>query len=767
MNNFYLYRFVYDKQNENGDICPRSATVIFCPGESINKNNLQTEIKLFYEKYHHTDEIYVIGGRNIKSELKKTFTDDRNDVFKFLYKVEKDYLDQNLHIVMYDKNGSLKTGTKKLDEGLQNRLLNEGLQNIFLSRGGFVESKGAHHFVFPSGKHCNKFLRTGNILLHSSEIYFIAFTLLRFYNEEKHNQIYCDTSSINTIAFALLELKRRLIDDGTFKPIPIESFSSYEGLQDSKNGYFANSLILISASTSGNILDKIKKANKLAKKQNMIILFFLGSKDAYNSNSDNILCNLTFSEENLNGINYYKTFDASNCEHCESGSFPVNVLGDVFLLEKPKVNLITLGVKDNPKDISRFVQEFKSVDYTTKNIFKVSYKENEREINKKYEIYFDFYQVLKSLETYKSFSKKIDDYINQYVPSNTKYLIHLNDYGSELLTDKILDKIKVNYKEESLPIKLSQDKISEIDPAEIGAAVVVASCISNGKNLLYISRSLRTNNNLRIVYFIALTRTKNELQLNFLKSNLKQGGYGNETNSFVNVYNFYMINESIDTTWVSEIVFLKRIKSYYDDLNGNSQTVINFLNERISLIEEAMGDNSKGLSDNLFYPEIINNTHHRLRKNFAFLSFSDLSQADVYFTIGSIINNLRNSSDLSRSLSQTEYVRNILEPGNFNRFNDGVIQSSILRLATKNELAYHLEYDISKNMFDILSIMIKNYETTQAEALFEFLYALTTQKMTLKIQHLEKICSLIKENINHEVYNLFVDYIENEILKTA
>lgn len=767
MNNFYLYRFVYYKQNENQDICPCSATVIFCPGESIDKNNLQIEIKLFYQKYHHTDEIYVIGGRYIRSELRSIFNEERDDVFKFLHKVDKDFLEHNLHLIIYDKNGVLKNGQKRLADELQDRMLNEGLQNIFLSRGGFVESKGAHHFVFPSGKHCNKFLRTGNILLHSSEIYFIAFTLLRFYNEEKHNQIYCDTSSINTIAFALLELKRRLIEDASFKPVPIESFSSYEGLQDSKNGYFANSLILISASTSGNILDKIKKANKLAKKQNMIVLFFLGSLDAYESNSENILCNLTYSKNNLNGIPFYKTFDASNCEHCNSGSFPVNVLGDVFLLEKPKVNLITLGVKDSPKDIGRFVKEFKSINYTKNNIFKVSYKENEREINKKYEIYFDFYQVLNSLGSYKEFSKKIDDYINQYVPSNTKYLIYLNDKGSKLLANLIFDKIKVNYKEDNLPIKISQDNINQIDPSKSGAAVVVASCISNGKNLLYISRSLRTNDNLRIIYFIALTRTKNEEQLNFLKSNLKQGSYGNETNSFVNVYNFYMINDSIDTTWVNEIVYLKRIKSYYDRLNGSDETVLSFLNNRIMEIEASCGDESKGLTDNLFYPEIISGQPQRLRKNFAFLSFSDLSQADVYFTIGSIINNLRNSSDLSRSLIQTEYVRNILEPGNFNRFNDGVIQSSILRLATKNELSYHLEYDISKNMFDILSIMIKNYQTTQAEALFEFLYALTTQKMTLKKQHLEKLCLLIKENIRNEVYNLFVRYIEDEILKTA
>ena len=71
MNNFYIYRFVYEKENEDNVIYPSSATVIFCPGDGINMGNLQTEIKSFYEKHHHTDEIYAIGGENIQKELSK------------------------------------------------------------------------------------------------------------------------------------------------------------------------------------------------------------------------------------------------------------------------------------------------------------------------------------------------------------------------------------------------------------------------------------------------------------------------------------------------------------------------------------------------------------------------------------------------------------------------------------------------------------------------------------------------------------------------
>ncbi|NHN24953.1 hypothetical protein FIA58_004610 [Flavobacterium jejuense] len=767
MNSFYIYRFEHKKNNENGENYDSSTTVIFCPGESINNTNLQTEIRLFYEKYHHTDEIIVIGGNNIKDELIENFITNQSDTFKYLHKVDKDYLASHLFVFAFNANGSLiPLNSKTISDNLEKKILNEGSQNIFINRGGFVESKGAHHFVFPSGKHCNKFLRTGNILLHSSEIYFIGFTLLKFYNVEKHNQIYCDTSSINTIAFSLIDLKRRLIGSENFKSIPIESFSSYTGLQSSKKINYPKALILISASTSGNILKKIKKNNRLAKKENMIILFYLGDEEAYIENENNILCNLTKNDVyNPTGIDYYDTYDSSDCIHCDSGSYPVNVMGDVFLLEKPKINPITLTVRDVPKDLSKFVYEFKSVELSKNNIFKVSYKENEREINKKYEIYFDFLEVIKDIKNkkYKAFSSKLDNYINQYIPSNTKYLIYLNDEGSKILAERILYKIKHNYNVKFLPEMISQDELDKINPKDIGSVVVVASCISNGKNLLYLSRSLRPIDGLRIIYFIGLTRTINEQHLNFLKSNLKQGRYGIETYTFINVYNFYMINQSIDTTWLREIEFLRNLKIFNEEKN-NDKKIFNFLNSRINYLENGMNDQSRGMSNQIFYPNFIKEEELKLRKNFAFLSFNDLSQSDVYFTISSIINHLRNSNDLNRCLKQTEYVRNMIEPGNFNRFNDGIIQASILRIANKDELAYSLDYDLSKKMLDILSTMIKNYKTDQGEGLFEFIYALATQNLTLYKIHLIEICKMIKENINNNIYLFFILYIESKVI---
>ena len=63
--------------------------------------------------------------------------------------------------------------------------------------------------------------------------------------------------------------------------------------------------------------------------------------------------------------------------------------------------------------------------------------------------------------------------------------------------------------------------------------------------------------------------------------------------------------------------------------------------------------------------------------------------------------------------------------------------------------------------------MIKNYKTQQGEGLFEFVYALATQKMTLRNIHLIEICKLINETIDNSIYKLFVDYIEKNVIPSS
>ncbi|MDE3185002.1 MAG: hypothetical protein KGM16_16440 [Bacteroidota bacterium] len=774
MNNFYIYKFNYTKKEEGNDKII-SVSVIFCDRETINEDNLKDEIRKFYEMNYQTDEIYVIGSQLQKGLLKEVFIDNQGKTFIGIPKKQETHLSESLYILTFNKLGELSCcNEKKIPKEFLKNFLNEGLQNIFITRGGLVTSEGSHHFVFPSGKHCDKFLRTGNVLLISSEIYFVAFALLKHFDETKHNQIYCDTSSINSVAFALSELKNRFIPIAERKQIPIESFSSYDGLYKNELSYTKNAFLIISASTSSNIIAYILNSHKILSRENITVLYYLGDANNYVQIKDKTICNLTYKlKTNPNGIPFIKTFKGDDCEYCKRGSYAVEVKGDVFLLEKPKINPIVLSIKDPEKYLSGLLEQFKSVE-RKQNIFKVNYKENS---NFKYEIYINFYEILEGIKNgrYDKFNQKLNDYINQFVPSNLKYLITLNDVASSDLANYIIDKIKQNYKKAKLPKKITQDELSEIKMNSEGTALVVGSCIANGKNLLFISRALRKFDKLRIVYFVGISRTKNREYLAFLKSNLKQGKHGSESSSFIDVESIYCNNDSKNTSWLSEIKFLKKLIEFVSD-EDSSSAHLQYLKERKKMLESSQGDRDKGLANKLFYPRFSNSKIEELsiRKNFAFFNFdhydTDVSQADIYFTISNIINTLRNSNPngnsekSERTLKQSVYVRNILDPANFSRFNDGIIQSSILRAAYPEELSYGIDNDISQEMTNTLETIIKYCVDEQGEALLEFLYAIANKKMTLKKIHLQKIVDLLTERIETDLIKWFTKYIDKKVL---
>jgi hypothetical protein len=764
MNSFYLYSFKY--KISEGKPAYSSATVIFCSSENIDEAELQAEVRTFYQQHYQPDEIFVLGSKNVAERLKEVFIKNQETTFKGIPKKQETHLYENIFIVSFDKDGKLNCeNEKKVPEGFLSAFINDGLQQIFTCRGGLIVSEDSHHYVFPSGKHCDRFLRTGNILLYSPEIYFIAFSLLRHFNEELFSRIYCDTSSINSIAFALFDLKNSFLNPEQKMRVSIESFSSYDGLYKNEESYTKDSFLLISASTSSNIVKYVLDNHKILERDNVVILYYLGKPEDFNHVRDQVLCNLTKSDNNENGIPFYRTYLEKDCEFCKKGSFPVPVSGDVFLLEKPKVNKILLSVTQREKNLSEFVGQFRA-EQKKNCVFKSHFKEDSPH---KYEVYIDFVQVLKSLDSNRrmdKFKARLDDYIIQYVPANTGYIVHLNDDGSKDFGQYIFDKIAPLYDKSKIPALLTQDKITQIPKETTGSILVVGSCISNGKNLLYISRALRKYDKLKIIYFNGIARSSNEKYLKNLSTNLQRGKYGAQTNSFIAVQTLYCSSSSRKTPWTQEIEFLKSMVEFINNKRPDLKSSIPFFAERRKFLEEGSGELSRGISEKLFYPMVVTtaNKELSLRKNFAFFDFEydvdDITQSDVYFTICNIINTLRNSDKHDNQLKQAVYVRNLIDPHNFSRFNDGVIQASLLRSSSTDELAYAIDNASSQEMYNTLETMITYYKQEQGEALLEFLYAIAVKKLTFMRAHLVDILALISKQCKEEIFECFRSFIQ-------
>jgi len=761
MRNYYIFSLTYKSKKRLV-----SATIIFCPGLHLDVHELQDELKEYYHNYYQTEKTIVIGGSYIENFADKIFS-NKSVIFRHVPRIEEESFYENLHVLSFESDGKITQLEHAESKPLKElaifckQYVQQGLQEIFIRNEGLVTSAGKHHhFVFPSGKHSDRFLRVANVLIYSSEIYFIAHSLLRFFDSQKFKVIYCDTSSINSVALALSDLVNRFNQDQRF--YPIVSFKSYEGLYNNKNlSLKANHFIIISASTSGGMLDYFLRTHGEVEKANLVILYFLENRKPSEATLEQVVCDLTYTDNNPNGIEKFGTPDAENCSLCKENSFAVEVSGDVFLLEKPKVNSVRIMADDmDLSTLSRFVNEFMSIK-SASSFLKVNYKETGDESSKKYEIYIDYGHVIDCIEEprLENHKGKLDSYINQFVPSNLKYVLYLNDTSSEKLAKYLYQSVVDNYAADKLPDIISQNDFKKINKTAVGSIVIVGSCISNGKNLLYLSRALR-NYDLRIVYFIGINRSPTPEAYSFLKSNLKYGRYGSENSSFVEVEKIHCTNLSLENPWQNELEFLKQNIANVDD-----DEILNFLKSRQRDIEQGYADDVCGISNDLFLPRVFPRKEIeqlKIRRNSAFFTRPDyaknVSQSDVYFTIAYVMNRLR-YTNAAHTLKQSMFVRNLIAPENLNRFNDGIIQASILRGAKKDELNYAINDELSSQVKEILITIFKYYQHEQGEAILEFLYALSIKKLMVKKADL---LPLLKEldKISNKLVKFYTDIIK-------
>lgn len=766
MKSHYIYELIVPSNTEGKK--PTFYTVLFCPDKKVDKLWVKNELKEFFQSHVLPDDIIVIAGSYLKKEIEQIFINEVSEVFSNINKIHKPHFETSINVLLFDENGKLNCIKERIkrSEEFYHDLIQEGLRKIFVDRGGLIESHEAHHFVFPSGKHSSKFLRTGNVLLYSPEIYFIALCVLSKYDPQKHDFILCDTSSINSLAFAVAELKSRFNKDYIIPPI--NSFKSYSIFEEDELAFGARSLFLVSSSTSGGIIERIKEKMDSVKKENIVLVFFLGEEEQYSKHKSNIICDLSVKSSLSNiGLDVFKTHKSQDCQLCTKGSLPVNVVGDIFLREKPRINKVLLKKDHSPKMLSNFIHEFLSVKEDGLHILKCHYKENDYP-EQQYDIYFDIDQVvdrlLKNEDRFKNFRKKLYKRINLSIPSNTKYIISLPDSGSEKLAKLIFNEFEKTHK--NPPDIIKQNEINEKLSKDIeGTVVVVSSSMVNGGNLLYLSRALRDYENLSIIYFIGLVRTAESEYYDFIRKNLCQGALLGANNSpFIHVECMYLPDEYRKTTWLNEKIFLEKLIDYLED-NTEFARTLEFFKNRLEHFN-SVDNNNKGLSDELFYPNVLDFMKPLiLNKNFAFLDFESYgknSQADIYFIISVILNDLRHKNVKGDSLKQLEYERNVIDPGNFLRFNDGLIQACILRAAKPKELSYDLDDSCSAQIKDIIDDMISHPKRAVCEALMEFVYALAINKLKLKSEHRKYIFERLY-SLNNIYINALCSYAQSEL----
>ncbi len=710
MSRFYAFPIV------GLDAAQKCTLVCFCT-QSIEVDELIDELRKYCDQYTPPDRILLIYPEVIQKNISEVIAMPR---FQSRLPGVSRYIDEPI----VDKLPFSVEGLQASSSSRVARIIQEGLVGLFNKHKGLISGSNSFHFVKPSGKHCNAFLRTANVLVRGSEIEFLAACCLSACPADM-TRVYTDTGAIHSIAYAILRLFAAFADKRS--ECVIDSFGSYSSLSRFSFVDAARALVLISASTSGALRSEVISKEPRLKSQSVLTLFYLGEGIV----GQNALCDLNFdAKTNVDGLEKLKSYAEDKCPLCAC-SIPIRMTEEQFIPQGPHVEEIQIKASDFSAKANSFFNHFAG-----KDVFRAHYRETSA-VSGSGEIYLDlvplFSRDFLGLEEVKD---RFNRFASHLVSANTKRIIHLNDQASNHLAGRLALFARENGLTVNIHPARELNERGKVPNQIGGTTIVVASAVSTGRSLTEVSKSLRhLQTGGAIKYAVAFNRPRNEDVAKDTRSHLVYGENKPQEHGFEFIYELYLPSWRPERKTAWEIEF----ESLAEDLIVGAVE----LESRKEVIRLSQSDKKRGLSNELFLPTISGDTL-TLRPKFAFWQFDyssrQISQADVYATIVSVLHNLRESKKHSEhSLSQTGLARKVLSPRCFERFNDGIIQACLLRAAFKSELDYSLRDDLSEYMKDVVITILEHADSSVGEASLEFLLAIATRQLQLVPSHVAAI----------------------------
>ncbi|WP_268809815.1 hypothetical protein, partial [Vibrio parahaemolyticus] len=191
----------------------------------------------------------------------------------------------------------------------------------------------------------------------SAEIAFIAASLLKL-TPVNVNKIYVDTSGIFPLAYELSNLI------GTFEKnserISIDSFGSYGGIEEYEFSSDANTLVLISASTSNNLFEKLKRNSSLEQASVVSVIM-----TQVNDDEQKVLVEFDQYKNKFceNYFRHFESYDENECPMClKEHSIPIALDKSRFVFEAPRTESYLPLAVDSDNNLRNLINQYKDLD---------------------------------------------------------------------------------------------------------------------------------------------------------------------------------------------------------------------------------------------------------------------------------------------------------------------------------------------------------------------------------------------------------------------
>lgn len=744
MKSFYCYPASLNSHKSNILVC-------FYTGRNICIETFFSEVTSYFKNLIFTKDIIfithdfneaIITDKLLNEEVQKNLKDRINSLQELYFHTCFIGLKGNMKIKSYN-SGGLSFSENELGD-----ILEIGLVNIISKRDLVVNPSSHTHFIKPSGKHTSKFIDVKNILESSAEISFIATNILKLLSNDIE-RIYVDTPGIYPLAFELANLIKYF--DESKNLISIDSFSSYGGIDEYKFRDDSKTLVLISASTSNELYESLMSIHRLYR-TNFITLIMTKKKES----NQNVLVN--FEEYKLkykqSCFDEFPSYSEDECPMClGESSIALQLDKSRFHVSPPRVEAYLPLAKDSTDQLRSLITKYKSI-----KAFKCLYDGVDGKKVPTPEYFIDVSALMQN----PNFTKKIiDKFINRKFPLNTDCIVYCNDAGAEEIANFIKDEVGKKGLNNILMQKATEFTATNVKKG----IIVVAGSLESGKALLNISRDLRTVSQLPVTYLIGFAKYNSIEDFDKLSRDLtySKGPSGMHTLYVVESI-LLPINEAKQTSWDKELNLLTEISPQYESNPVLKQAI----ERRMHHLKHCRSEEIKGLGEFLFIPT-VNESEFILGKNFAFWDEVDTDkewkhQATVYFTISSILQNLRTGTSKSGKKPLGDgYIIRQLDPLLFDRFNEGIIQASLLRCAKPMELDYRGNQTQSNIVGSLIERMLKNPDGSESCGLAEFLLALCLKKLQISKKELLGFNGKLLNQDRHSMAFIFLETLKKSI----
>lgn len=593
-----------------------------------------------------------------------------------------------------------------VEEGEQESIFQKGVEILFDSPNVLCPAPSGFAFVKPSKKRSKYFLRAEAALYETERVHFLAYALLsRIAKREEETKesvavIFIDTMAIASLAYVLRELYHELYQ----KPWPrVESFHSYGGIKNVPIPRTGTSLCIISASSSMSMQLDWQQLTRCFPSEIFTLITLKSAKDSeqaiYAFDKDDLLSN----RDELSGLR------------------DLRIVGESFIPEDVPLKSVLFTVKAHCDDKWFEVGQI----YSESALFSVMKAAQPRD-----KVRSIFVEGLRLIE-HQKFLEYLGKELMQKVPLSVQAVVCQDDPASLQLAEICAKRIMA-IRGDSVAFRIiNASNLGDAQLNSEGALLIVAAVVGRGTKLLSISRDLRDIHFGARHYLIGFQLGESIDDCAKLKSNLVFSA--KKSSIMVSIMESLAIGRTVGVSYEAE----QELFSKWKKLPSSP-----YFNDRVNKLQQRTG-----ISQGAFLPATLQGKESlMLRTDFAYWKSGYKDQFDhsiaVLLTAAIMLQRAREFNkfkDDSYRLASDTFQQVVLDPENFARYNDGVIQAALLRAAHPTELDYSSGEEVSRRMADLLSSIFRLNSRQQGEAALEFAFALKTERLKLAAADIRRL----------------------------